>query len=111
MSMKLVLLINPKLLKIIIANSFLPKTAEHESLSTNIYENAYYCWLFSYLLAEKISCSFEFSIKNLTSRLGQQTKKEEHCNRAVPRNGQQKTTGIWLGKGPKAGFTRSKSSP
>ena len=39
-------------------NSFLLNIAEHENLSANKYENA-----FSYLLAEKISCSAEFRMK------------------------------------------------
>ena len=52
--MKFVLLIYLKLLKI--ANSFLLNTAEHEiSLLINM--------KFSYLLAEKISCSAELSMK------------------------------------------------
>ena len=52
--MKFVPLINLKLLTI--ANSFLLYIDEYEILSATKYENAHYC-LFSYLLAEKISCS------------------------------------------------------
>ena len=48
--------INLKLLTI--ANSFLLNIAEHENFSANKYENADYC-----LLAEKISCSAELSMK------------------------------------------------
>ena len=44
LSMKIVLLINIKLL--IIANSFLQNIAEHENFSANKYENANYCWHF-----------------------------------------------------------------
>ena len=64
LSMKFVLLINLKLLTI--ANSFLLKIAEHEDFSANKFENANNkCQLllaFSYLLAEKISCSAELSM-------------------------------------------------
>ena len=56
-SINFVLLINLKLLTI--AKSFLLNLAEHENFSANKYENANYCWHFSYLLAEKISCSAE----------------------------------------------------
>ena len=42
LSMNFVLLINLKLL--IIANSFLLNTAEHENFSANKYENANICW-------------------------------------------------------------------
>ena len=58
--MKFVLLINLKLLTI--ANSFLLNVAEHEKFSANKYENANY----SYLLAEKISCSAELSMKKVS---------------------------------------------
>ena len=66
------LLINLKLLTI--ANSSLLNTAEHENFSANKYENANFVGMkisllinmkmptllaFSYLLAEKISCSAE----------------------------------------------------
>ena len=44
LSMKLVLLINLKLLTI--ANSFLLNIAEHENFSADKYENANYCWHF-----------------------------------------------------------------
>ena len=40
--------------------------AEHENFSANKYENAnYQMWAFSYLLAEKISCSAELSMKKV----------------------------------------------
>ena len=52
---KIFMLINLKLLR----NSFLLNIAEHEKLSANKYENAN----FSYLLAEKMSCSAELSTK------------------------------------------------
>ena len=57
--MKFVLLINLRLLTI--ANSFLLNIAEHENFSASKYENANY----SYLLAEKISCLAELSMKNV----------------------------------------------
>ena len=57
--MKFVLLINLKLQTI--ANSFLLNIAEHENFSANKYE----LLAFSYLLAEKFSCSVELSIKNV----------------------------------------------
>ena len=77
MSMKIVLLINLKLLTI--PNSFLLNIAEHEIFSANKYENANNSWhfhiylqrkfhaqlAFSYLLAEKISCSAELSMKKV----------------------------------------------
>ena len=44
LSMKFVLLINPKLL--ITANSFLLNVAEHKNFSANKYQNANYCWHF-----------------------------------------------------------------
>ena len=71
--MNFVLLINLKLLTI--ANSFLLNIAEHENFSANKYENANnsyehekfsankYEKAFLYLLAEKISCSADLSIK------------------------------------------------
>ena len=58
--MKFVLLINLKLLTIL--NSFLLNIAEYENFSAIKYENAKLA--FSYLLAEKFSCSAEFSMKN-----------------------------------------------
>ena len=57
--MKFSLLINLKLLTI--ANSFLLNIAVHEHFSGNKYENANY----SYLLAVKILCSAELSMKNV----------------------------------------------
>ena len=46
--------------------SFLLNLAEHENFSANKYENANYCLLaFSYLLAGKISCSAELSMKKV----------------------------------------------
>ena len=59
--MNFVLLITFKLLTI--ANSFLLNIAEHGNLSANKYENANYCWHFHILLAEKISCLAELSMK------------------------------------------------
>ena len=56
--MKIYLLINMKML---FAISILLNIAEHENFSANKYENAN----FSYLLAEKISCSAEFSMKKV----------------------------------------------
>ena len=53
--MKFVLLINLKLLTI--ANSYLLNITEHEIFSANKYEND--------LLAEKISCSAELSMKKV----------------------------------------------
>ena len=44
LSMKVVLLMNLKLLTI--ANSFLLNITEHEIFSANKYENANYCWHF-----------------------------------------------------------------
>ena len=61
--MKFVLLINLKLLTI--ASSFLLNMAEHENVSANKDENANYCWTFSYLLAEKLSCSAHLSMKKV----------------------------------------------
>ena len=68
--MKFVLLINLRLLTI--ANSFLLNIAEHEMFSADKYENANYMaqcrenlLAFSYLLAEKISCSAELSMKKV----------------------------------------------
>ena len=57
--MKFVLLINLKILTT--ANSFLLNIAEYENISANKYENANNVLLlaFSYLLAEKMSCSAE----------------------------------------------------
>ena len=55
------MLINLKLLTI--ANSVLLIIAKHEQFSADKYENAKYS--FSYLLAEKISCSAELSVKNV----------------------------------------------
>ena len=50
-------------------NSFLLNITEHENFSANKHENANYCWkfhmAFSYLLAEKISCSAELSMKKI----------------------------------------------
>ena len=69
--MKFVLLINLKLLTI--ANSFLLiNIAEHEIFSANKhdkYENAKNSWHF-HLLAEKISCSAELSMKKSFITLG-----------------------------------------
>ena len=65
---KIVLLINIKLLTI--ANSFLRNIAEHENFSANKYENANYYLAFSYLLAEKFSCSAELSMKKKKYNLG-----------------------------------------
>ena len=69
--MKFDLLIN--LISLTNANSFLLSIAGHEIFSANKYENANYCWhfhiyeqrnlAFSYLSAEKISCSAELSMK------------------------------------------------
>ena len=59
MSMKNFMQINLKLLTV--PNSFLLNIAEHENFSANKYENANY----SYLLAEKISCSAELSMKKV----------------------------------------------
>ena len=39
-------------------------SADHENFSANKYKNANYSWPFWYLLAGKISCSAEFSMKN-----------------------------------------------
>ena len=53
--------------QITIANSFLLNITEYENFSANKYENAN-CWhwvAFSYLLAEKISCSAELSMKEV----------------------------------------------
>ena len=61
--MKIVLLINLKLLTI--ANSFLLKIAEHENFSDNKYEKCQLLLAFSYLLAEKISCLAEVSMRNV----------------------------------------------
>ena len=62
--MKFVLLINLKLWTI--ANYFSLKIAEHEHFSANKCENANFVLLaFSYLLAEKISCSAELSMKKV----------------------------------------------
>ena len=47
-------------LLITIANSFLVNIAESEDFSADRYENAF---SFSYLLAEKFSCSVELSMK------------------------------------------------
>ena len=58
LSMNIFMLINLKLLTM--PNSFFLNIAEHEYFSANIYENA-----FSYLLAEKISCSAELSMKKV----------------------------------------------
>ena len=55
-SMNFVLLINLKLL--LIANSFLLNITEHGIFPANKYE-------FPYLLAEKISCSAEMSMKKV----------------------------------------------
>ena len=60
--MKFLPLIVLKLLTI--ANSFLLNIAEHEIFSANKYENANYL-AFSYLFAEKISCSAELSMKKV----------------------------------------------
>ena len=62
LGMKFVLQINLKLLTI--ANSFLLNIAEHENFSANKYENANIL-AFSYLLAEKMSCSAELSMKKV----------------------------------------------
>ena len=61
LSMKFVMLINLKLLTI--ANAFLLNIAEHEIFSANKYENLLLAFL--YLLAEKISCSAELSMKKV----------------------------------------------
>ena len=58
LSMKFVLLINLKLL-IISFFFFLPNIAENKIFSGNKYE------VFSYLLAEKISCSADLSMKKV----------------------------------------------
>ena len=42
---------------------FILNSTEHENFSANKYENAYNSWHFSYLLAEKFSCSAMFSKK------------------------------------------------
>ena len=57
LSINFVLLINFKLQTI--ANSFLLNIAEHEHFSANKDENS------NYLLAEKISCSAELSMKKV----------------------------------------------
>ena len=59
LSMKFIPLINLKLLTS--ANSFSLNIAEHENFSANKYGNILLA--FSYLLAEKISCSAEMSMK------------------------------------------------
>ena len=59
--MKFVLLLNLKLLTI--ANSFLLNIAEHVIFSANKYEKCQLLLAFSYLSAEKISCSAELSMK------------------------------------------------
>ena len=61
LSLKFVLLINLKLLTI--ANSFLLNINVHENFSANKYEKCQLLLAFSYLLAEKISCSAELSMK------------------------------------------------
>ena len=63
LGMKYVLLINLRLLTI--ANSLLLNKAEHEKFSANEHENANIAILleFSCLLAEKILCSAEVSMK------------------------------------------------
>ena len=63
------MLMNLKLLTI--ANSFLLKIAEHENFSASKYENANYLLAFSYLLAEKMSCSAEMSMKKSFITSGQ----------------------------------------
>ena len=59
--MNFVLLIKLKL--VTIANSFLLNMTEYDIFSANKYENA--SLAFSYLLAEKISCSSEISMKKV----------------------------------------------
>ena len=63
LSMKFVLLINLNLLTN--ANSFLLNIAGHENFSANKYMKMPTLLAFSYLLAEKISCSAELSRKNV----------------------------------------------
>ena len=46
---------------------FLLNIPKHENFSANKYENANHCWHFSYLLAEKISCSAELSMKTFSN--------------------------------------------
>ena len=50
-----------------VTNEFLLHITEYENFSANKYENAnYWHWVaFSYLLAEKISCSAELSVKEV----------------------------------------------
>ena len=67
--MKIVLLIDMKLLAI--ANSFLVNIAEHEKSSANKIWKCQLLLAFSYLLAEKISCSAELSMKKVLYPLGQ----------------------------------------
>ena len=62
--MKFILLINLNLPTA--ANSFLLNIAQHENFSANKYENANY----SYLLAGKISCSAELSMKKVLQPRG-----------------------------------------
>ena len=63
MSMKFFMLIDLKILTI--ANSFLLNIAKHDIFSANKYEKAKLLLAFSYLLAEKISCSAELSMKKV----------------------------------------------
>ena len=44
---------------------FLLKIAEHENFSASKYENANYFLAFSYLFAEKMSCSAEMGTKKV----------------------------------------------
>ena len=60
--MKFVQLVNLKLQSI--ANSFLLNIAEHENFPAYKYDNANNCWHVHTLLAEKISCSAELSMKS-----------------------------------------------
>ena len=81
--MKFFMLINLKLLTIAI--SYLLNLAEQENFSANKYENANYFQLllaFSYLLAEKISCSAEWSMKKKFYNLGPDLPKHQNNERS-----------------------------
>ena len=69
LSMNFFMLINLKLLTM--TNSFLLNIAEHENFSANILINMKMPLAFSYLLAEKISCSAKLSMKKVLSPRGQ----------------------------------------
>ena len=65
--MNIFMLINLRL--VTNANSFLLQVSEHENFYANKYENANLL-AFSYLLAEKISCSAEMSMEKSFITLG-----------------------------------------